>query len=168
MPMLKEFSLDVTEYRRGTRIGFVIRDMQVTVKGVCLNNAPSVSSVSDTCIFANENVDFQAFAQDDQATVQDNPILHWEYFGEGFFLENNPATFVASPNGNPITGDFHWQPGCEAVRNNSYIFTLEATDAGPNDFERLGNIQHHGQCAARSKFDFDRIIERICTQLGRS
>jgi gliding motility-associated-like protein len=122
----------VTEYRRGIRIGFVIRDMQVTVKGVCLNNAPAVSSVNDTCVFANENVDFQAYAQDDQATVQDNPILHWEYFGEGFFLENNPATFATSPNGNPITGDFHWQPGCEAVRNNSYIFTLEATDAGPN------------------------------------
>jgi gliding motility-associated-like protein len=122
----------ISEYRRGIRIGYVIRDMQVTVKNLCLNNAPSISSVDDVCLKVNESYDFQAYAQDDPQTAQDQPVLHWEAFGEAFYLPVNPASFDPSPDGNPITGVFHWQPGCEAVRNSPYLFTLEATDAGPN------------------------------------
>lgn len=122
----------ISEFRRGVRIGYVIRDMQVTVKGLCLNNPPDIEDISDKCIQAGSDLSFQAYAEDIPATAQDFPTVHWEYFGEGFFLPEDPATFVPSPDGNPITGDFSWTPGCGAVRNTQYIFTLEATDAGPN------------------------------------
>lgn len=122
----------ITEYRKGTKIGFVIRDMQVTIKSLCLNNPPVIEDINDICITEGSTLSFQAHAQDQPATPQDIPVVHWEYFGEGFFLDENPATFNPSPDGNPIWGDFLWTPGCEAVRATSYIFTLEASDAGPN------------------------------------
>lgn len=122
----------ISEFRNGIKIGHVIRDMQVTVKGLCLNNPPDIENVSDTCVQAGTNLHINAYADDIPATPQDVPVLHWEYFGEGFFLTDNPATFEPSADGNPITGNFDWEPGCSAVRDPQYIFTLEATDAGPN------------------------------------
>lgn len=134
-PMISgEYNLAVliSEFRNGIKIGHVIRDMQVTVKNLCLNNPPEIGIVNDTCIQAGTQLSFTATASDTPATPQDFPVIHWEYFGEGFFLDENPATFDPSPNGNPINGDFDWTPGCSAVRNTSYIFTLEASDQGPN------------------------------------
>ncbi len=122
----------ISEFRHGVKIGHVIRDMQVTVKGLCLNNPPDIEEIHDKCVEAGTNLSFEAYADDTPATPQDFPILHWEYFGEAFFLPQDSATFDPSPDGNPITGDFNWEPGCSAVRNSQYIFTLEATDAGPN------------------------------------
>lgn len=122
----------ISEFRRGVKIGHIIRDMQVTVKGLCLNNPPDIDNINDMCIQAGNALSFGAFAEDMPATPLDVPILHWEYFGEGFFLPQDPATFDPSADGNPISGTFNWEPGCSAVRNSQYIFTLEATDAGPN------------------------------------
>jgi gliding motility-associated-like protein len=122
----------ISEYRAGIRIGYVIRDMQVTVEGVCQNNAPVISGIQDKCIQAGNNLHIQAFAQDTPASPNDNPVIHWENFGEGFYLTESPATFVSSPPASSITGDFSWTPACSAIRPAPYLFTLEASDAGPN------------------------------------
>ena len=122
----------ISEYRAGIRIGYVIRDMQVTVEGVCLNNPPIIANIQDRCIQAGDNLSLQAFAQDNPAGPNDVPVIHWENFGEGYYLTESPATFVSSPTGSAITGDFSWTPACSAIRPAPYLFTLEASDAGPN------------------------------------
>jgi gliding motility-associated-like protein len=127
------FAIKVTEYRGGAEIGYVIRDMQVTVKGSCGNAAPVVSAFNDTCVQVDSTIVKILTASDSPASPGDVPVLSWDYFGQGFNLSVSPATFIAtSPAGNPISGQFEWTPGCSAVSETPYIFTFEASDNGPN------------------------------------
>lgn len=126
------FAIKVTEFRGGAEIGYVIRDMQVTVKGSCGNAAPTVSSFSDTCIQVDSTIVKTLTATDSPASPGDIPSLSWDYFGQGFNLAVSPATFTpTTPNGNPISGQFEWTPSCEAVSETPYLFTFEASDDGP-------------------------------------
>ncbi len=122
----------IREFRAGFQIGYVIRDMQVTVNGLCLNNAPEIQLINDTCVFANDTIVQNLFASDTPATPADNPILTWSVFGEAYTFSPNPATFVPFATGNPISGVFSWTPSCTTVRNTPYNFIFEAEDQGPN------------------------------------
>ncbi len=122
----------VREFRQGIAIGYVIRDMQVTVQGVCQNNPPEIVAFNDTCLFAGDTILAQLSASDSPATPNDNPYLDWDYYGEGYSLNTHPAVFNPSAPGNPISGDFSWNPGCEEVRASAYSYVFEAYDDGPN------------------------------------
>ena len=126
-------AIRVNEFRNGILIGYVIRDMQITVKGSCGNAPPTMSSFSDTCVQVDSTVVKLLTASDSPASPGDVPILSWDYFGQGFNLQISPAVFIStSAPGNPITGQFSWTPSCEAVRETPYLFTFEASDDGPN------------------------------------
>lgn len=126
------FAIKLTEYRGGAQIGYVIRDMQVTVKGSCGNAAPSISSFIDTCVQVDSTIVKILTATDSPASPGDVPVLSWDYFGQGFNLAVSSATFIStSPAGNPITGQFEWTPSCSAVSETPYLFTFEASDNGP-------------------------------------
>ncbi len=126
------FAIKVFEYRGGVQIGYVIRDMQITVKGSCGNAAPVVNQVADTCVYADSTLILNYTATDASASPGDVPILNWDYFGAAFNLTNAPAIFtnINAPD-NPISGTFSWTPSCSAVRNSPYLITIEASDNGP-------------------------------------
>lgn len=126
------FAIKVSEYRKGVKIGHVIRDMQVTVEGGCNNNPPKISALADTCIHADSLLSIPLSAKDTSAGSGDVPVLNWSFYGSAFFLPNNPASFtVLTNNDNPINGLFTWQPGCDLIRNEPYLFTFQAEDQGP-------------------------------------
>ncbi len=126
------FAIRVNEYRNGVPIGYVIRDMQITVKGSCGNAAPILNSFADTCVFADSTITKNFQASDSPASPGDIPSLNWDYFGAAFNLTNAPALFVnVDAPGNPINGIFSWTPACAAVREAPYLITIEASDNGP-------------------------------------
>lgn len=126
------FAIRVDEFRGGVLIGYVIRDIQITVKGSCGNAAPVLSSFADTCIQADSTLLKTFTASDSPASPGDIPNLNWDYFGEAFNLSNAPALFTSNnAPGNPISGTFSWTPSCAAVRQEPYLITIEASDEGP-------------------------------------
>lgn len=126
------FAIQVTEYRGGVKIGHVIRDMQLTVEGGCNNNPPQIIALADTCIHADSLLNFNIQANDISAGSGDIPVLNWSYYGYGFQLNTNPASFtILTNNDNPIDGIFSWQPGCELIQDEPYLFTFQAEDQGP-------------------------------------
>lgn len=127
------FAIKVYEYRNNVQIGYVIRDMQITVQGNCNNNPPQLEVFSDTCIQADSLLNQIITASDTPANPNDIPVLNWDYFGEAFHLTPNTALF-SSPDapGNPISANVTWTPNCSNVRYAPYLFTFEASDSGPN------------------------------------
>jgi gliding motility-associated-like protein len=126
------FAIKINEYRSGILIGYVIRDMQITVKGNCGNAAPVLSNFADTCVLADSTLIKTLTASDSPASPGDIPVLNWDYFGAAFNLTNAPAIFVnIDAPGNPISGTFSWTPTCAAVRQAPYLITIEASDQGP-------------------------------------
>jgi gliding motility-associated-like protein len=126
------FAIKVFEYRSGILIGYVIRDMQITVKGSCGNAAPVLSQFADTCVYADSTIIKSFTANDTSASPGDVPVLNWDWFGAAFNLTTSPAIFtnIDAPD-NPINGTFSWTPSCAAVRQTPYLITIEASDNGP-------------------------------------
>ncbi|MBU2020289.1 MAG: gliding motility-associated C-terminal domain-containing protein [Bacteroidetes bacterium] len=126
------FAIKVSEYRNGVKIGHVIRDMQVTVKGNCSNNPPQLAADLDTCLQADSTliIDFQA--TDNPASPSDIPELSWSFYGLPFNFSSNPAQFqIISNNSNPIDGQLTWTPNCGMVQDEPYLLTIQAEDKGP-------------------------------------
>jgi gliding motility-associated-like protein len=113
------FAIKIEEYRNGNLVGYVVRDMQITVE-LCDNNPPVISSLIDTCIVAGSDLTFFV-----SATDPDNDPISLSANGGPLSQVAHPATF------NPGTGEFHWQPECEEIRLQPYLVTFEAID---NDF----------------------------------
>ena len=118
--------------------------MQLTVQGDCFNNPPIVETFQDTCVYAGQTFQDTITATDSPAEPSDVPVLSWAFFGEGFQISPNPAQFtnIDAP-GQPINGLFEWTPGCEAIRNQRYLFTFKAEDEGHLcTLKRRGNFSY--------------------------
>lgn len=111
-------AIKITEYRQGVAIGFVIRDMQITVV-TCNNQPPMIFPVADKCVLAGDNLWFQLVATDPNG---DN--IEMQAFGGPLTNVVHPATF------NPSNYIFTWTPECEEIRYAPYQVTFQATDDG--------------------------------------
>jgi gliding motility-associated-like protein len=111
-------AIKVSEYRNGVLIGYVIRDMQVTVV-TCNNVPPIILPIPDRCVTAGDDVWFQLNASDPNG---DNIAL--QAFGGPLSNVSHPATF------NPSSFVFTWEPLCEEIRYQPYQMTFQATDDG--------------------------------------
>lgn len=120
-PEIGEFNIaiKIEEFRDGNLVGYVVRDMQITVE-LCDNNPPVISTLIDTCIVAGTDLTFFV-----SATDPDNDPITLSANGGPLSQVEHPATF------NPSTGQFFWQPECEEIRLQPYLVTFEALD---NDF----------------------------------
>ena len=60
------FTILISEWRNGYKIGSVIRDIQLTINNNCINNPPDISPIEDTCIKAGItlNINIQGVDQD--------------------------------------------------------------------------------------------------------
>lgn len=125
----------VTEWRDGQEVGWVTRDMQVTVVP-CSNQTPSISSLADTCVEINSLLQLSLTASDPD--VNDN--LSMNALGEPFVLPNS-ATFISPSPNNPITGNFLWTPSCDEVRLQPYQVVFEVTDNAQPPNVPLVNVE---------------------------
>lgn len=114
----------IEEWRSGVRIGYVIRDMQITVS-VCNNKPPQIITIKDTCIKAGTKLQFLVTANDPDI----NTVTLTAKGGP--FQINNPAKFP-----NPISGKatvsslFTWLTNCDEVKKQPWQVFFRAVDNG--------------------------------------
>lgn len=116
-------SFMIEEWRNGIKIGFVTRDMQITIV-TCTNEAPEINPISDTCVTAGDSVGFRVFATDPNL---DRIVL--TATGAPFLLSTEPAYFEQTVDepGN-AEGVFSWKTDCSRIRKNPYQLFFKAVD----------------------------------------
>lgn len=113
----------VKEWRNGILIGYVTRDMQITITS-CENEAPQILEIADTCIMAGETLQFEVTATD---TIIDKITLTGN--GGPLLTPEDPATFPESVEGYGIvSGTFIWNTSCVHVRKSPWQMYFKATD----------------------------------------
>jgi gliding motility-associated-like protein len=116
----------IEEWRNGVLIGYVTRDMQITV-GICDNNRPpEIITISKVCVEAGDTLQF-----DVTATDPDNDLVTLTGYGGPLTLPVSPATFNQPVSGNgTVTSTFEWKTVCSHIRNQPYFMTFKAEDNG--------------------------------------
>lgn len=110
-------AIKISEFRNGDLVGFVIRDMQITVV-ICPNQPPVISPLEDLyCIDINEQFSLGVFATDPQ-----NSDITIAAAGGPLTSVENTAIWNSSSN------FFTWVPQCEEVRAALYQVTFTATN----------------------------------------
>ena len=115
----------IIEYRNGTPIDTVIRDMQIIVYE-CDNHPPEIEPVDDICVIAGDTVRFDIVATDPDTGQQ----VLLQAYGAPLSLPLNPAQFTV-PAGfttPPVTGHFEWPTRCAHISNQYYSMVFRAED----------------------------------------
>ena len=105
-------------------VGFVLRDLQVTI-GNCIDNTPPViKNITDTCVLAGS-----LLIRTITATDGTNDYLTLSANGAPFAGNTPLATFASVPSISPVTGTFSWQTSCAHIRQSPYQVTVKAQDS---------------------------------------
>lgn len=127
-------SFRVNEYRNGTLIGFIRRDMQILIvptvnQPLRLNltstNAPYSGKVYTVTPGSSFNFTCIAFDPD---MVSPQIIAA----GDAFNQANAPSFFVARAAAGTTTGTLSWTPDPSQARQNPYLISLRTSDAYGN------------------------------------
>lgn len=112
----------IEEWRKGTKIGEIVRDMQIEVFDAN-NTVPKIEPLEDVCVRVGDTVRFKVTATDaDSNTV-------FITASGGPFEVLNKATFkqISSEKGKTVS-EFVWVPTCDEIREQSYMVLFKAVD----------------------------------------
>lgn len=114
--------IKVNEYRNGTLIGTVYRDLMITVYASNNNFLPTMTGVNGTNVFstsvcAGDTLAFTLTATDPNPSQTPSISL---------VNANTTAQFISAPGSS--TGLFTWAPDTTLVSSNPYYFTFSAVD----------------------------------------
>ena len=112
----------VEEWRSGAKIGYVARDMQITIIA-CDNNPPVINQVNDTCVVAGTTLSFEVSASD-----PDNDELRLYAVGGPLIVEDSPATFPSASGVGNVSSVFTWSAVCSHVQMQPYQVVFYAKD----------------------------------------
>ncbi len=124
-------AIRIEEWRNGTKIGFVLQDMQIEVQETD-NHEPVIQPIDDICVEAGDTVIFQVIATD-----QDNDSLKMWASGLPLILDNSPASFSNDTytdtlyGTGQVIGTFKWVTNCLHVREQPYLVTFKVEDDNP-------------------------------------
>lgn len=131
-----EASFLIEEYRNGSKIGEMRRDMQFIVIPDTSNSMPGISNMQSIptnsggypYVKINPGQNYQLHLIANDADVND--VLDMESYGEPFNLSVSPASHSVSltGNGNEIEGIFSWTPDITHVRTIPYFVVFRTTD----------------------------------------
>ena len=112
----------IEEWRKGTKIGEIVRDMQIEVYDA-QNKVPKIQPLTDLCVRVGDTVHFPVTAIDADSN---NVTLT---ASGGPFEVANKANFtqVSAENGKTVS-EFVWVPNCDEVREQSYTVLFKAVD----------------------------------------
>ncbi len=116
----------VQEWRNGTLIGSVRRDMQITVVA-CDHDPPDIFALDDTCEIAGNFLKFPVSATDPEGTQ-----VTITAFGGPFTLADSPARIHPNPGVGTGTAhtQFEWDTKCTHIRKSAYNVVFKAKDNG--------------------------------------
>ncbi|MFT5919021.1 MAG: gliding motility-associated-like protein, partial [Granulosicoccus sp.] len=129
------YAIRINEWRNGILVGHVLRDMQVDVLN-CDNNPPIVESITEICVEAGQNVEFEVIAYDPDG----DPVILTATGGP--LQVADPATFI-QPVSNPDTArsDFSWNTKCHHVQVQPYTMSFRAEDVPASNQPEL--VDYH-------------------------
>jgi gliding motility-associated-like protein len=116
-------AMNIEEWRKGIKIGNIVRDMQVEVYRT--TNLPPVNdSLPKLCVVAGTQITI-----DIRSTDANNDKMKHFITGGPFILEKNPATttLVTDLQGVIVTR-FNWLTSCEHVRSQPYSVLVKTND----------------------------------------
>ncbi len=123
------FTLKITEWRNGHEVGYVIRDIQLTVMSNCSNDAPEIDPLPDTCVIAGNTIQFNVHAEDDNA----NQGIELSASGLPFNVIS-PANFPTVSGTGSVNGTFTWSTTCDHIKPGPYQVLFGVTDNGNPSF----------------------------------
>lgn len=116
----------IEEWRAGTKIGSVERDMQIIITA-CDNMPPVIENLFDTCVEAGDTLIYPVRAYD-----PDSSQVTLTATGGPLVLKDHPATLQP----NPAIGEAHvdatlnWTTVCNHVKKQPYTVYFKAVDNG--------------------------------------
>ncbi len=118
-------AIKIREWRGGYEVGYVLRDMQITVVSGCNNNPPSFFPIADTCVEAGSTISFKVTAYDidkDDVTLSavGGPLT--------VFVASPPATFPTVGGNDTVSSNFTWATKCSHARQQPYLVSFKAID----------------------------------------
>ena len=129
----------IEEWRSGVRIGYVTRDMQITILA-CDNESPQIGALQDTCVRAGDTLTFEVTATDPNAKPNEDLILR--ALGGPFEVAVSPATFPAVTGHLSVSSTFTWITTCAHVQMQPYQVVFIARDT--LNFPQLTDIKTMG------------------------
>jgi len=117
-------ALLIEEWRNGVRIGYITRDMQITI-AACNNHPPLIDPLPDTCVEAGDTLVFNVHAFD-----PDGNTVTLSATGSPFLLIYSPAIFNTTTATPHVNSQFYWETKCEHIRKQSYQVSFKAQDNG--------------------------------------
>jgi gliding motility-associated-like protein len=112
----------IVQWRSGSRIGYVRRDMQILI-GECNNQPAVINSLSDTCVLAGDTLRFDVTAIDPNGNSVELSA------SGGTFLLPNASTFTSILNNNDTAiSRFEWATNCGNIRRQPYYAQFKALD----------------------------------------
>jgi gliding motility-associated-like protein len=114
----------IQEFRNGVEVGYVVRDMQITVS-ICANDPPVIDAIGDTCIEVGTQLMIPVKARD-----QNRDFIRLTAFGAPFSIAGtkavlSPPTQVARDS---VRANFLWTPSCEHIRKSPFQIIFKAED----------------------------------------
>ena len=117
-------SFKIEKWRNGVMIGYVTRDMQVTI-APCPNIPPIIDPVPDTCVKAESLLTYKVTSTD-----ANDDTLTFTTTGMPYNVPSSPATYT--PEGTNLgstTGTFNWNISAIHYRKNPYQVFYKVTDS---------------------------------------
>lgn len=141
----------IEEWRRGVKIGEVIRDMQIIVRNQP-NKRPEIAVPNDTCVTAGTRVVKIIRARDPDNNrmsmfAEGGVFLYRDANGQPLsFIGPEYANFTTPTQpqlpGGTATGTFAWQTGCVHVRDEPYSVLFKVEDnPGSNVIPKLVDLK---------------------------
>jgi gliding motility-associated-like protein len=113
----------IEEWRRGVKIGQILRDMQVDVYETS-NHPPVNPLLSDICVVAGTKISFEVTSTD----IDKDMVSQWDTGGVYQVRQSRPTFVKIDSDSGYVTSRFEWQTVCEHVRNSPYNWILKAKD----------------------------------------
>ncbi len=123
----------IEEWRNGVRIGYVTRDMQISIIA-CTNNPPVINQLNDTCVMAGTMLTFGVSAFD-----PDTNWLGLSAVGGPFVVNDSPASFPVVSGHGTVSSVFTWNAVCSHVQLQPYQVVFYAKDT--LNFPQLTDIK---------------------------
>lgn len=120
-------AIRIDEWRKGVKIGSIVRDMQIDVFET-ENIPPKIDSIESVCVMAGDTVSVLIRSTDD-----DSNDLTVTATGGPFLFESSPASIdlVSSVPGENITR-FTWITNCNHIRGEPFRVIVTARDNHPD------------------------------------
>jgi gliding motility-associated-like protein len=115
-------AMNISEWRRGIKIGNIVRDMQVEVYRTT-NHAPINDSLINICVIAGNTVNLVFRSKD-----QDGDMMTHFITGGPFSLKSRAYTSQITSVPGEIVTRFTWKTSCDEVRKQPYAILLKTMD----------------------------------------